>query len=95
MQATPTAEELELMGNMLERVRTLCRTAAEANLRIMIDAEHQARARCRHLPLLSSALVQYTRTLGLWHAAHHRRACFGPVLARSSHSDTSSGTWSG
>ena len=26
---------------MLERVRTLCRSAAESNLRIMIDAEHQ------------------------------------------------------
>ena len=26
---------------MGDRVRTLCRTAAEANLRIMIDAEHQ------------------------------------------------------
>ena len=29
------------MANMLERVRTLCRSAAESNLRIMIDAEHQ------------------------------------------------------
>jgi proline dehydrogenase len=41
VQATPTAQELMLMNNMLERVRTLCRSAAEANLRIMIDAEHQ------------------------------------------------------
>jgi Proline dehydrogenase len=41
LQATPTAEELELLKAMLGRVRTLCRTAADANLRIMIDAEHQ------------------------------------------------------
>ena len=41
LQATPTPEELELMSNMIGRVRRLCRTAADANLRIMIDAEHQ------------------------------------------------------
>lgn len=40
LQVTPTEEELELLNTMVERVRTLCKTAADANLRIMIDAEH-------------------------------------------------------
>jgi proline dehydrogenase len=41
VQATPTEEELRLMGNMINRCRKLCSTAAESGLRIMIDAEHQ------------------------------------------------------
>lgn len=40
LQVTPTEEELALLNKMVERVRTLCKAAADANLRIMIDAEH-------------------------------------------------------
>lgn len=40
LQVTPTEEELHLLNKMVERVRTLCKEAADANLRIMIDAEH-------------------------------------------------------
>jgi proline dehydrogenase len=40
MQATPTEEELQLMEAMVERVRRLCRMAADSGVRIMIDAEH-------------------------------------------------------
>lgn len=40
IQVTPTKQELDLLNKMVGRVRKLCRTAADANLRIMIDAEH-------------------------------------------------------